>query len=245
MFPAPPHWATSCPRGRSTEARLRNSDRWSVIQWNVAVDKIASTASVDGERLGQVGHDEFNPGLVREPDARLRDHRARPVQGDHPSAGQPLQEDRRDTARPAAGVEHALAAHRAPGDRRPRGPSGSAARRDVRRPWHPTRASCAEATERSAVLVLRSGVLEVRNDDLRETCFGDDDLIPPLRDDQRLPERRAPSGAIGTTPARTRTRGIRDNPDPCRAREPRGPSEERTTARDPEHDLALGEPDGT
>src|SRR5947199_306038 len=42
-LPHPPHCAASCPRGRSTAARLANNRSWSGTQWNVAVDKIAWT----------------------------------------------------------------------------------------------------------------------------------------------------------------------------------------------------------
>ena len=43
MLPAPPHWATSWPPGRSTAARWRKSASWSATQWSVAVERAAST----------------------------------------------------------------------------------------------------------------------------------------------------------------------------------------------------------
>ena len=45
MLPAPPHCAASWPPGLSTRARCRKSASWSAIQWNVAVDRMASTGS--------------------------------------------------------------------------------------------------------------------------------------------------------------------------------------------------------
>ena len=47
-FPTPPHWATRRPPGRRTAARWRNNAAWSGTQWNVAVDRIASTGGAIG-----------------------------------------------------------------------------------------------------------------------------------------------------------------------------------------------------
>ena len=66
MLPPPPHWATSRPPGRMTAARLRKSASWSGTQWNVAVERIASTgAAGQRERPAEVGHDVLDP--VAEP----------------------------------------------------------------------------------------------------------------------------------------------------------------------------------
>ena len=61
MLPPPPHWATSRPPGRTTAARLRNSASWSGTQWNVAVERIASTGSSIGSGSPRSGDDVLDP----------------------------------------------------------------------------------------------------------------------------------------------------------------------------------------
>ena len=107
MLPSPPHWATSRPPGRSAACRRANSRSWSAIQWNVAVERTASTGSLQLE-LEQVGDAHVDVGA--EPLAGGGDHRGRLVDRDHPPARQPLDQRLGDAARPAAGVEHALVA---------------------------------------------------------------------------------------------------------------------------------------
>ncbi len=51
MFPTPPHWATSRPPSRSAARRRANSVAWSAIQWNVAVERIASTVRPPRSRV--------------------------------------------------------------------------------------------------------------------------------------------------------------------------------------------------
>src|SRR5680860_1146609 len=45
IFLAPPHCAARRPPGRSMACRRRKSSPWSAIQWNTALEKIASTGS--------------------------------------------------------------------------------------------------------------------------------------------------------------------------------------------------------
>ena len=106
-MPAPPHWATIRPPGRSAANRRSKSRSWSAIQWNVAVERIASTGALELE-LGEVG--DAHVGARPEPLARLGDHRRRAVDGDHLAARQALEQRRRHAPGAAAGVEHALVA---------------------------------------------------------------------------------------------------------------------------------------
>ena len=105
MFPAPPHWATSRPPGRSAACRRANRRSWSAIQWKVAVERIASNGSVDLE-LDQVDGERLDP--VAEPLARLLDHRRAAVDGDHRAVRDAREQLLGDAAGAAAGVEHAL-----------------------------------------------------------------------------------------------------------------------------------------
>ena len=105
MLPAPPHWATSLPPGRSAACRRANSRSWSSIQWKVAVDRIASngwvtssSTQVDGERLDPVA----------EPLARLVDHRLAAVDRDQRAVRDAREQLLGDAAGAAARVEHAL-----------------------------------------------------------------------------------------------------------------------------------------
>ena len=106
-LPSPPHWATSRPPGFSASFRRANRRSWSPIQWNVAVETIASTGSSTVE-LEQVGLADVD--RRRQPPPRLLDHRARAVDGDHAAARQPLDQHRGDAAGAAARVEHGLVA---------------------------------------------------------------------------------------------------------------------------------------
>ena len=88
VLPTPPYWATSCPPGRVTAARWRYSAAWSWIQWNVAVERIASTGFIDRERAPQVRLDELDP--IAEPgeaSAGLVEHRRGAVEGDDAATG--------------------------------------------------------------------------------------------------------------------------------------------------------------
>ena len=76
--PAPPHWATSRPPGRSAANRRSNSRSWSAIQWNVAVERIAST----GWSSSSSSRSATNTSTpAPQPLARLLDHRRRAVDG--------------------------------------------------------------------------------------------------------------------------------------------------------------------
>ena len=85
----------------------RTAGRGRGIQWKVAVESTASTGSSSIE-LEQVGLAHVDPG--RQQLARLLDHRRRGVDGDHAAARQPLEQQPRHVAGPAAGVEHRLVA---------------------------------------------------------------------------------------------------------------------------------------
>ena len=82
-LPAPPHCATSWPPGRRTPARFANSASWSGIQWNVAVERMASTGPI-GSGCAEVGHDVLHATAGRrQPAPRLGDHLRRPVERHH------------------------------------------------------------------------------------------------------------------------------------------------------------------
>ena len=103
--PRPPHCATRRPPGTSAANRCSNRRSWSAIQWNVAVERIASTGGGELE-LGEVG--DAHVGARAEPLARLGDHRRRAVDRDDLAAREPLEQRRRHAPGAAAGVEHAL-----------------------------------------------------------------------------------------------------------------------------------------
>ena len=112
MFPAPPHWATSRAPGRMTAARLANRASWSVIQWNAAFEKTASTVPSTGSGAArEVGADELDARIVAQVRARLLDHLLGHVQRDDRSARDAVEDQRGDAPRAAARVEDALVAH--------------------------------------------------------------------------------------------------------------------------------------
>ncbi len=111
MFPTPPHWATSQPPGRRTAARFAKRASWSGTQWNVAVERMASTGPVERQRSTQVGNDVFDPIAERgQAVAGGVDHRRRTVERHDVATRQPGREELGDAARPAPGVEHAFVA---------------------------------------------------------------------------------------------------------------------------------------
>ena len=111
MLPSPPHWATSRPPGRSAACRRANSRSWSAIQWNVAVERIASTRLVELE-VEQVEHAHVDAvGAGR----RARSLAASTIEADASTAitlpaRQALDQRLGDPPRAAARVEHDLVA---------------------------------------------------------------------------------------------------------------------------------------
>ena len=111
MLPAPPHWATSRPPGRVTAARLRNSASWSGTQWNVAVERTASTRPSIGSGTPR----SATTYSIRSPKRASRSRAASTIDGEPSSAmtrpvGQALGELLGDAAAAAAGIEDALVA---------------------------------------------------------------------------------------------------------------------------------------
>ena len=122
-------------------ARFLNSASWSGTQWNVAVDRIASTGSI-GSGSPQVGHHILD--TVAEAGKALPgclDHGRRPIERDHPGHAAPLR-----PGAPSRG--QCRSRHRAPvrrrsveGDRGSLRPNVSSGRRHGRRCGHPSRAA--------------------------------------------------------------------------------------------------------
>ena len=63
-----------------------------------------------GERLREIGHDRLDTRIVGEPLPHPIDHRGRPVERDHVTVREPIQEQGSDAPGAAAGVEHPLVA---------------------------------------------------------------------------------------------------------------------------------------
>ena len=101
-----PHWATSRPPGFSAAYRRANRRSWSAIQWNVAVEMIASTGS---SRVSSTRSDAnaSTRSPSRRASARPSPHcrRRRP-----PSRWARARQQLGHAAGAAAGVEHALVA---------------------------------------------------------------------------------------------------------------------------------------
>ena len=111
MLPKPPHWATSHPPGWSTAARFAKSASWSGTQWNVAVERMASTGSSIGSGCSEVRVDVAHSVALRgEPLARLLEHRRRGIERDDLAAWDAREQQLGHPSRSAPGIEHALVA---------------------------------------------------------------------------------------------------------------------------------------
>ena len=94
-----------------TAARFANSASWSGTQWNVAVERTASTVAVDRERRAEVRDDVLDPiAEASEALARRLDHRRGAIERDDPSTRQSIGQLLGDASAPAAGIEDALVA---------------------------------------------------------------------------------------------------------------------------------------
>ncbi len=82
MLPTPPHCATSQPPGRRTAARFANSASWSGTQWNVAVDRIASTVPSIGSGCPR----SATTYSIRSPNGASRSRAASIIDGEPSSA---------------------------------------------------------------------------------------------------------------------------------------------------------------
>ncbi len=125
-LPAPPHWATIRPPGRSAANRRSNSRSWSGIQWKVAVERIASTGS-SSSSSSRSATNTSTPGPSRSRACSTIE--GEPSTATTCAARQPLDQRGGDAPGAAAGVEHALVAVAARGGRAPRAPSPPAAPR--------------------------------------------------------------------------------------------------------------------
>ena len=105
MFPSPPHWTSSAPPGTERPRRgVGHSRSWSVTQWKVAVETIAST----GEGEIEIEH-VLAPhlGAIAETRARQRHHVGRGIQREHTAPRHERQQRLGDPPGPAADVQDA------------------------------------------------------------------------------------------------------------------------------------------
>ena len=99
-------------RSAATPARPSKSRSWSRTQWNVAVDRTASTWPSTGSGGAARSACTYADPVTEasQPPRGLGEHRRRSVERDDPAARQALEELLGQAARAAAGVEDALVA---------------------------------------------------------------------------------------------------------------------------------------